>query len=190
MKIVIKQLIILLLIIFTGLGIYFGALLPLAKSQSFINAQRNISTVRSVEDLKNLYDTPLLMWSPIGQEEIVKYTGGTVSDIILGQQIDEPTARWLLNYIEPYLFNNDVRHLMLEGDMYFFVWERYSQNPADLAKAEANYIAAYEIGPKLPLPLYRLVELYAKSGDLEGVRKYGSIILQYWDDPNIKLIIQ
>lgn len=190
MATVFKQLIILLLIILAALGIYFGALLPLAKSQSFIKAQQNIQTVKSTDDLKALYDVPLKLYSPVGQEEVVKFTASTVSDIVFSQQLDDATVRWLVSYIEPYLFKNELRHLMLLGDMYRVVWERYGQKPEDFAKAETLYLEAYKIGPKLPPILYRLTESYLKAGDRDRARQFGEIILEYWDDPNVGAAIQ
>ncbi len=190
MKTVIRQLVILILVILSALGIYFGALLPLAKSQSFIKAQQNLQSVKSTDDIKALYDVPLELYSPVGQEEVVKFTGSTVSDIVFGQELDDATVRWLVSYMEPHLFKNDLRHLMLLGDMYRVMWERYGQKPEDFAKAEEFYLKAHKIGPKLPPILYRLTELYLKGGNAEEARKYGNIILQYWDDPNVRAAMQ
>ena len=186
---VLKQLILLVLIIAVGLGVYFGALLPLGKAQSFINAQTNLSTVQNTDDLKKLYDVPLTMWSPVGQEEAVKFTAGTLSDILMGQNIDEQTARWLVEYIEPHLFKNDLRHLLLLGDMYRVIWERYGGNPQDFIKAEEYYLKANAIGPKIPPILYRLTDMYLKTGNKDEARKHAETILKYWDDENVRQVM-
>ena len=177
MNTVFKQLIILFLIIATGLGVYFGALLPLAKSQSFLDAQKSLGLMRTTDDLKKFYDVPLNLYSPIGQEEVVKFSASTFLDVVYGQQLDLQTARWLVSYIEPYLFKDEVRHLIMLGDMYRALWERYGGDPADFAKAGGYYLTAHRIGPKLPPVLYRLIEIYRERGDAGNVKKYAGIVL-------------
>ncbi len=190
MNSVLKQLAFLVLIILAGLGIYFGAFLPLGKAQSFIRAQANLRLIKNTDDLQNLYDVPLGFSSPIGQEEVTKFTASTISDLVAGQNLDEPTARWLTEYIEPYLFKNDVRHLVLLGDMYRILWERYGARETDFTKSEEYFLKAYEIGPRLPPVLYRLTEMYLKHGDKENARRYGETILQYWNDEKVRAAIQ
>jgi tetratricopeptide (TPR) repeat protein len=175
----IKQFIILLLIVLVGLGVYFGAFLPLGKSQRFIDAQTNIRLVQSTEQLKALYDVPLNFSSPIGQEEVVKFVASTVGDILAQENIPEEVGRWLVAYIDPYLFKNELRHLMLRGNMYAFLWEKYG-NEEDFKKAEEALLAAHNIGPKTPPILYRLLDLYAKKGDEANARKYAELIISYW----------
>ncbi len=175
-----KQLIVLVLIIAFGAGVYFGAFVPLAKSRSFIDAQRNIQTIQSTDDIARLYDVPLNISSPIGQEEVVKFTASTIGDILAQPGVSEPVARWLVSYIEPYLFPNELRHQMLLGNMYQFLWEQYGQHDEDFKKAEEAFLKGHELGPRTPPILYRLVDIYLKKGDMENARKYGDLILTYW----------
>lgn len=185
----VKQLIILLLIAFFAAGVYFGAFLPLGKSQRFIEAQTNIRLVQSTEQLKELYDVPLNFSSPIGQEEVVKFTASTVNDILAQDGISEEVARWLVEYIEPYLFKNELRHLMLRGNMYGFLWESFGSED-DFKKAEESFLMAHALGPKTPPILYRLLDLYAKHGDEANARKYAELIVKYWpDDEKVRVFL-
>lgn len=185
-----KNIIILILLIGTVFGIYLGALIPLAKSQSFIRTQQQLNQVKSVDDFKQIYDTTLLMNSPVGQEEVVKFSASTIGDLIGKVGNNEPVARWLVAYIEPYLFKNELRHLLLAGNLYEYLWRAFGNKDEDFKKAEMYYQEANKIGPKIPPPLYRLVSLYQTKGDQENVNKYAKIILENWDDPQIRALIK
>lgn len=185
-----KQLSVIVLIVLVLLGIYLGALLPLGKAQTFIRSQSSLSTAQSVDDIKRLYDASFDFRSPVGQEEVVKFTAGTIGDILSqNSQISEEVARLLVSYVEPELFKDDLRHRMLLGNMYQFMWEKYGREE-DFAKAESAYLEANALGPKVPTILYRLLDMHAKKGNAAEVEKYGNIILTYWpDDAQVKTLL-
>jgi tetratricopeptide (TPR) repeat protein len=85
-----------------------------------------------------------------------------------------------VEYIEPHMFKDNVRHLLSVGMMYENLWLRYGKKDADYAKAEGYYRAALAIGPKLPPVLYSLANLYNEKGDLTKGREIKAMILNLW----------
>ncbi len=185
-----KQFIAIFLIILAASSIYFGALLPFAKAQRYIGALNAMSSIESLEDFKRNFDNVFDFYSPIGDEEAAKFLGSTIVNIISQKEQPENISRYLVEYIEPHLFKDNVRHLIMGGQMYFILWQK-SRNESDFIKAEEYYRKALSIGPKLPPVLYGLLDLYQAKGDQEKIREIGEIILQYWpDDEKVKKIIK
>lgn len=190
MKILLRQFIILLLIISALLSIYFGAYLPFTKSQRYIAAIRAVSSVKSVADFKKNFDAAINYYSPIGDEEVMKFLGNDILGIITGQDQPEAVSRELVEYVEPHMFKNDTRHLIALGQMYFTLWQKYGKKDVDYAKAEEYFLGAYSIGPKLPPVLYSLLDLYRLKGDGEKLKNIASEILTYWpDDESVKNVL-
>lgn len=184
-KIIISALIILAL-----LSIYFGSYLPFVKAKSYIDASRSLPNVKSVQEFMEIFDKPLNFYSPVGQEEIVKFLSNTTFDILANGKQSEEVARVLVNYVEPYLLQNNIRHLLAGGNFYFALWI-YGQKEDDFKKAEEYYQKTLAIGPTVPLPLYRLLDLYRSAGNQEKIKEIGEIILQYWpQDENVQKIIE
>jgi hypothetical protein len=52
-------------------------------------------------------------------------------------------------------------------------------------------MAAHEIGPNLPPPLYGLVNLYDANDDSENTARFATMILERWpEDESIKEILE
>jgi len=185
---VIKNFIILILILLTIFSIVFGSFLPLIKSQYYITAVKSLSTIKSVADFKNNFDKALKFYSPVGDEEVVKYLANVIFGIISNKNQSEEVSRELVSYIEPYLFENNVRHLISGGSLYFSLWVNYGRKDKDLEKAESYFLKAYQIGPKLPPVLYGLFDLYKESQQKEKAIKIAQEILSYW--PEDKKVIE
>jgi len=167
-------------ILLAAIGLYLGALAPVLKAQSFIAAERNLRSVQTVDDYKENYDRAFAVYSPVGTEEITKFLAGNILGILSQSQI-EPVARQLVDYIEPHLFKDEVRHLILAGQMYQTLWQDY-HHEEDYQKAIAYFEKAHEIGPRLPPPLYSLFALYGAHGDTANFRRIGREILANWPD--------
>ena len=175
--------------VLAALGLYFGSLLPLLKAQSFIEASKQVEFVRSVDEFKDNFDQMFNLYSPVGDEEVTKFLGSSIRGI-LSQAQPEPVARELVAYIEPHLYKNDVRHLLLLSQMYEFLWGNYKQD-ADYQKAVIYLETAREIGPNLPPPLYKLLNLYASRGDQANFDRIGREIYSRWpEDKNVAPFFQ
>jgi len=163
-------------------GLVFGSYAPVVKARAYISALQTVSEVNSVDGFKAHFNPALTHWSPIGQEEVVKYLGSDISNLVARGDQPEEVARTLVAYIEPHLFSNNVRHLLMGGHFSYALWENYGRKPEDYVRAEEYYTAAYRIGPTLPPALYSLFDLAMKGGQLEKVRAVGNEILRLWPD--------
>lgn len=166
-------------IILSLLGLYFGSYLPLAKSRLYISTIRSAQSVRSVAEFKALYDRMFALYSPIGEEEIVKFMSYDVMGIVSIKDQPEEIARALVEYIEPHLLTNNVRHLLVAAQMYTTLWQNYGHD-SDYEVAVRYYRAAYDIGPKLPPVLFGLLQLYVNRGDMTSANEIGEHILSLW----------
>jgi tetratricopeptide (TPR) repeat protein len=192
MKNTIKEIISPILILLALLSIYFGGIAPFARSRGYISGTNNLSQVRSVDDFENTFDPVLESFSIIGDEEIPRYIG---SDIIL-EVINSPgqpetEMRRLASYIEPYLYEKDIRHYLIRAYIYNALWNQFGQQEKDFLEAEKYYRQALEKAPDLPPVLYGLFELYANAGRKEKVFEIGNVILGNWpDDSEVKRIME
>lgn len=176
-------------IVLAAAGLYFGALLPLRKAQSFIDAERRMASVRTIDDLKKNFDASFDLYSPVGTEEIAKFLGSNIMSIVSQGQSEE-VSRQLVDYMEPHLFKDDVRHLLLLNQMYQTLWQDYHQE-ADYQKAVGYLEKAHEIGPNLPPPLYGLFSLYGAHGDKSNFERIGRLILANWpQDEQVQALLK
>src|SRR3989338_11583231 len=186
-----KQFLIIILIILAILSIYFGSYLPLVKARRYVAALRSNQNVKTLEDFKANFDKSFTFYSPIGDEEIAKFLSNDILSIIASQNQQEKIDRALVAYLEPYAFKNNVRHLMVMGQMYGLLWEKYGRKEEDFQKAEEYWQKAFVIGPKLPPVLYGILNLYQAKGDQEKIKEISEIILQHWpEDEKIKEILK
>ena len=181
MNFLIKKIVIVIIIVIVLSGIFFGSILPLMKSRRFISSLNSIQFIKTIKEFKVNFDRPLKFYSPIGDEEIVKFLSGNIFSAIAQREQSEATARELILYIEPYMFKNNVRHLLTLSQMYFVLWQKSGQED-DFIKAENYFRQALAIGPKLPPVLYTLFDLYQAKGDREKIKEIGEIILKYWPE--------
>ena len=189
-KLFLKQFIIVAIIILAVLSIVFGSYLPLVKSRRFISALRSVSSIRTIDQFKGNFDQAFKFYSPVGDEEIAKFLSSNILQIISQENQSEAVSRVLVAYIEPYLFQDNVRHLIVAGQMYEILWGKYGREE-DFQKAENYFQKAFTIGPKLPPVLYGMLNFYQMKGDTPKVKEISEIILQYWpDDETVKKIIQ
>lgn len=161
-----------------ALGLYFGSILPYIKAQSYIDAERRMASVRSVDDFRANFDRAFNIPSPVGDEEVAKFMGNSIMRIISQGQPEE-AARQLVLYAEEHLFDDDVRHLLLQAQMHKTLWENYSRE-ADYQKAIGYFEMAHAIGPNLPPPLYNLLSLYGLGEDRANFERVGRLILSKW----------
>ena len=176
-----KNIIIFLVIIGAVFSMYFGAYQPFVKGKTFISALQSASSIQSIEDFKRVFDPVFSSGWVFGNEEIMKFMG---SDIIATlssgeNNFPEASARQLVQYLEEKLIKDDVRHLIIGGQLYGILWARYGGD-VDYKKAEEYLVTARQLGPKLPPVLYPLFDLYFRRGDVEKVKEVGGEILKHW----------
>lgn len=181
-----KKIIIISMAIGVVLSIYFTAYLPLAKSRRYISSILGSQEIQSLEDFYNNYNQSLEFYSPTGQEEAVRFTANDMLHAVANEVQQESFDREIVSYIEPYLFEDNVRHLLIGAQLYFVLWKKYNHQEADFSKAEYYYAKTLLLGPKLPPALYGLFDLYNEAGEREKQKLVGTRILELWDDNYIR----
>ena len=168
------------IIILSLCSLYLGALSPFVRGGAYIDATRSLSSINTVSEFEDQFDRSLTFPSPIGKEEIVKFLGNDILSLVSRSDQSEAVARELTQFIEPHLFKNDVRHLLVGGQLHFVLWENYGGDKNDLIVAERYFEEALAIGPKLPPILFTAREFYRTSDQREKLDEVNATILRYW----------
>jgi O-antigen ligase len=165
------------------LAIYFGALLPYAKASRYIAAEASAGMIADEAEFEEHFNYVLRFSSPVGGEEVPKYLSSDISGLLsrLSDPKTEPVARAIVNYIEPYLWKNDVRHLLVAAQMRYVLWHNFHK-AQDFEAAKNDFEAAHGIGPELPQPLYGLYQIYSEAKDTPHISEVKQEILQLWPD--------
>jgi tetratricopeptide (TPR) repeat protein len=170
------------------IAMYFGAYLPLRKSQIYIKAMFNFQSgkVHSVEDFVGLFGPALNFRSPIGQDEAVSYYFEILANVI-NQQNNEQVIEILLKesekWMEPilkaqkgFVFNQNLYNfatvykiagLKLKNEIYY-------QKSLDLFNEGLKY------SPNRLIFLGGLYDLYQVKGDNEKMKEISEIVLKYY----------
>ena len=166
-----------LVIVISVLSIFLGAIQPLARSQNFIVATRAQST--TVNELEQNFRLALDYPSYIGDEESAKFLSGSIRNYVGNKSIPEDVSRELLNFIEPYMEKDNIRHLMMIGQMYLNMWSTF-KHEADYEKAVSYYKDARKIGSNVYPVLYGLLSIYNVNGKIPEAKEVGNTILSIW----------
>ena len=170
--------------------VYFDAYLPYRKAHAFITALQNGQNVKSFDEFTVNFRRPLDMYSPIGQEEVVKYIANDIQNTVFQvKDKNEPVAKALIAFIEPYINITDVNHTLPMAGMYTGMWKYYG-NEEYFKKAEEYFLSIEKDNPNLPLSYYNLLALYREQGDMEKTKEYAEKILKLWpQDTSVKSIL-
>jgi tetratricopeptide (TPR) repeat protein len=182
----VKNFIVIVLIVFSLLGIIFGAYIPFKKAQLYISAAYQMNSIRTTKQFEEVFDKVFNYNSPIGDYEVARFLGDNLLNLIAAPENPENVSRFLLEYLEPKMKTDDTRHLLLLAQMYYFLWQK-SGKESDFLKSEEYYQKALNYGPKLPQLLYGLFDLYKAKGDKEKLKQVAETILKYWpEDEKVK----
>ncbi|MEK7568216.1 MAG: O-antigen ligase family protein [Patescibacteria group bacterium] len=166
--------------------IYLGAILPFAKAKLYTGSFGQIHLIKNVEEFKRLFDVPLNFYSPVGQEEAVRFLAGEIFTKMIYPGQAEGVVRQLMDYIEPRIFENNSRHLLLTAWMYGRMFEIYGKQDY-LNKAEEYFQKILILNPKSPQALRSLLGVYQVRGEAEKVKETGKIILRYWPEEEMAI---
>jgi hypothetical protein len=175
-----------LIIVVASFFLIWGAVLPWNMAGGYIDALRSAKQDKiSLDRFVNLFSNVLNYPSPVGKEEVVKFLSGDLKGMVANQE--ESVARALVTFIDPHLFNDDVRHLLTRAEINYTLWKRFNKQEDFIKTAEA-YQGAGKIGIFLPQPLYGLYSLFAESGQKDLASRAGKEILRLWPtETRIKL---
>lgn len=182
MKKIIKTILCPIFILLSLLFFYFGGVLPFLTARRYITALYQLPNIMNIADFENVFNPVLDSYSFVGGEEIVNFITSAI--VKQPERLDNTndTMRELVNYIEPHLSQNNVKHLLNIADSYSILWRRRGGESDDFVKAENYYLKVCQIGPKLPQALYGLLNLYSMKEDKEKIREAMETILRYWPD--------
>lgn len=174
------------IIILASYFLIWGAVLPWNMAGNYIDALRSARQEKiSLDGFVDLFSGVLNYPSPVGQEEVVKFLSGDLKGMVANQE--EPVARALADFIDPYLFKTDVRHLLTRAEINYTLWKRFNKQEDFIKTAEA-YQEAGKIGTFLPQPLYGLYNIFLEGGQKDLAQRTGKEILRLWPtETRIKL---
>ncbi len=188
-RLFIAQFIIIVIIILAVFGLIFGSFLPFKKAQKYVQAINNLGSIRTLDELKKNFNGVFDYYSPVGGEESARFTGQTFLNIVGQENMPENVSTELANYMEKHIFKNNTKQLLLMASIYEIRWRRHKK-PEDLEKIKEYYRTTLNFGPRLPMPLYGLFDVYRKTGEFEKAGEIGEMILKYWpEDERIKSLI-
>ena len=163
------------------LGVIYGSFLPLLKAKLYIRAINNFSLIKNLDEFKKNFNRPLDFYSPVGQEEIVKFLATEIIERLIYPGQQEIISRELVNYIEPRFSYTDSKHLLLSASMYGKIFNIYN-NKNDLEKTEKYFQEILALNPKSPQALYGLFGVYQYKGEISKAKETAEIILRYWPE--------
>lgn len=184
-----KKTVAFLLIVFSVGAVVFGAYLPFMKARLFIAAIQ--TPIAGLERFRAVYDRVFTFPSFIGGEETVKFLASTIDGWVANEKdpTKESAVRDLVAYIEPRIFSDNPRHLILMANIYNNLLIKYGRQE-DLDKIVDYHRRVLAIGPNLPHGLYGLFTVYYQAGMKAEAKDIGERILTLWpQDQQIREII-
>ncbi len=167
---------------------YYGSWLPFKKSEAFIVALKNLSSVKSVEEFEGVFDNVFARTSPIGDEELVRNFIGIAGTLISNSNdpaIVARTVQFVDKHYQPVLKAGKgmsfTQNLYALGRFYQIAFLR-TQDAHYLQLAIQNYREGERLSPARPQFLYGLFDMYRLAGDVTGVDEVSKKILALWPD--------
>lgn len=169
------------------LAIYFGAYAPYEKAALFVNAVQASSKATTLQEFKNDFNTALDFYSPIGQQEVQRFTGETIISIVDKKGTAPGVSQALVDYLNGIIHIDRptdrgldfTREYFLLADAYRLAWTK-CHNPNDFAMAKKYYQGGLKLSPRRPQLLYGLLRLYAKADDTVQALRVAEKLHEYW----------
>ena len=168
--------------------VYFGAFLPLKKSQLYIDAVRGSSQIKSVQEFNKLFGKALDFYSPIGHGEAVYAYLNVIIGVVQNQQNKEIIDILLKEAdkrMEPILEQDKGNAFFQSLQSYGLLYELAGNKFSDrnyYQKAANIYEIALRHSPNRPILLYGLFRSYNALGNTEKIKQTAEIINKYWSD--------
>ncbi len=167
--------------------LYSSAYLPYVKASLYTTASENISRYKTVDDFKNAFDKVFDFYSPIGQQEIERFLGVHILNIIRNTEQPKSVSGALVNYAEEifhidyptYRGLNFVQNYIILGNIHLENWRRHHE-PQDAVLAEKYFLDGLKSSPKRPQFLYGLFVVYTESNQKEKAISVDKEIMKYW----------
>jgi tetratricopeptide (TPR) repeat protein len=180
------------LIVLCLLAIYFGSYLPYNKARRYIAAVGLLGGARRITlpEFQSELGAVFAYYSPVGQQEVARFSGNTVLDLMNRARFPEEVSRSLVDFLTPLMTGNDVRELLAVAYLYEYEWRTYHRE-GDFRKAEAYYQRIHAIAPRMPHGLYSLLGMYEAQGDEGKAREMTLAILGLWPkDERMRFLLE
>ncbi|MBI4993756.1 hypothetical protein HZC33_02255 [Candidatus Wolfebacteria bacterium] len=177
---------------------YLGAYLPLAKSQMYINAYRDLPKIKSLEEFNKIFEKVFDYYSPIGQEEIISGYLNILVNLISSQKLDEQVANVLFNNVDgvmnPFLKSgkgfNLSQNIYALATVYEIAANKFN-SPEYRQRSIYLYQEGLKYSPGRPIFIFGLFNSYYNFGDKQKAKKIGEIILKSFKvEDKVKTIIE
>jgi tetratricopeptide (TPR) repeat protein len=163
-------------------SLVFGSILPFSKAGVLAGAQNYLSKIKTVEEFKKVFGGVFDFYSPIGDEESAHFTAAKILELIAQNGQPEGDSRAIVDFIEPYLPEEDyTRDIIVSAQMRLVLWEKF-QRQSDYELSEKYYLEASVRAPEFPDVLYGLLELYKSKGDKDKLKPIAERIVTLWPE--------
>jgi len=167
-------------------AIYFGAFLPLQKSQGYISTFRAFQKEPTLLGLEEGFTALFESRSPVGQEESLRFFGGVLQSL-LNKEVPEEGVRELVRFYTDAVAKyervpnalNYPQLLLTLGGMHGALWGLYGDEAAYQA-AELLYQEGLVESPNRPQFLIALRDLYASHGEKDKANQLTATIRGFW----------
>lgn len=174
---------------------FYGSYLPYRKSETFITSLREASSATTLKGYMDATSIPLDATSPIGQEELVRNTAGTVMGIVGSSGAKNPDIiPPLLTFLDTYYgaiiekgrgmsFNQNLYILGSGNENVYTI----THDPKYILVAEKYFEQGLVNSPKRPQFIYGLFDIYRMEGNMEKAKQMLDLITAYWpQDQRVK----
>ena len=176
-----------ILIIAAILALYFGAYAPFEKASLFIAALQSSSQATTLQEFENDFNAAIQFYSPVGEQEIERYAGDQIVNVLGQKGITPQLSQALADYMGQitHLSHPSARGLditqeyLLVANAYQLAWMT-THNPTDFTASEKAYQSGLVLSPKRPQLLYGLLQLYTNAGMAAPALQVAEKVNKYW----------
>lgn len=179
---------------------YFGAYLPLRKSQLYVEAMADLQRkeMHSVQNFIDNFSPSLNFYSPIGQDEVVSYFVGGILVNVINQQNNPQVIESLLKesekWFEPIIKSQKgfsvSQNLYNFAELYLLAAQKL-KSVAYLQKSIGLFNEGLKNSPNRYIFLEGIFSAYQIGGDKTKIKEIGETILRYWpENESVKGILK
>lgn len=167
-------------------ALYFGAFLPLQKSQGYISTFRAFQKEPTLMGLEEGFTALFEKKSPVGQEEVLRFLGGALQPL-LNKEVPEEGVREIVRFYTDAVAKyervpnalNYSQLLLTLGGMNQTLWILYGDKAA-YQTAERLYQEGLVESLNRPQFLLALRDLYASGGEKDKLNQMVATIRGFW----------
>lgn len=177
--------------------IYFGAYLPITKSQLYVDTQMNLSNIKTLQQFSSAFENVFNYYSPVGQDEIIQGYIVVLSGVMQqnpqpGPDVIDYLAKQAETWGDPLMARGKAFNY---GQIIYSLGAVYKLAAVKLQNVDyyQRSVEAFKDGeehsPGRAVFLYNLFDLYNMAGDKTDLKPVGEeIIKNFPNDPQIQQV--